>query len=356
MADLIVNQIPSGKNVNFSSATPSQREAAWRLNGVSWAPPMSLDAYLARETALSETALAANCNYCVLFDPADSDQIISSCEAFAKTLFVRDASSPAGDVREEKAYGIASVYTNPTHRGNGMATLLLNRLKEAMDADSRASVLYSDIGTVYYARLGWSVYPSLQVSLIPDDASALRAPEGVRYLEADDVPAYCAKDTELLRKKLASLPADGKTHVAFAPSGDQMLWHFARDSFMAKELRGREVVRRGAATVDGRAWVYWDHDFREKKLKVLRVAGDPEADVTALLHAAVIEAADWELAKVLVWNPDSGISASAKRVSDRTDGAVRVIFDERLDGSIPSLRWKGEGEVVWEDNEYYAWC
>ncbi|KAK1656026.1 hypothetical protein BDP81DRAFT_414005 [Colletotrichum phormii] len=354
MADLIVTQYGSEKDVKFASATPAQREAAWRLNGVSWAPPMSLENYMAREVALSKTALSSQCNYYVLFNPADPEHIISSCEATAKTLLIRDASSST--LREEKAYAIASVYTNPTYRSHGMATLLLNRLKEAMDADSKASALYSDIGLTYYARLGWAVYPSLQVSLIPDDPSVLRKPDGVRYLEESEVPAYCEKDVEILKKKLANLPEDGKTHVAFAPSADQMLWHFTRDSFMAKQLSGRDVTHRGAATVDGKAWVYWDHDFREKKLKVLRVAGDPEADVTALLQAAVIEAAEWGLAKVLVWNPDEGVSASAKRVSDRTGGAVRVVFDERLDGSIPSLRWKGEGEVVWEDNEYYAWC
>ncbi|OHF03539.1 hypothetical protein CORC01_01258 [Colletotrichum orchidophilum] len=354
MSDLIVTQHESEKDVKFASATPAQREAAWRLNGVSWAPPMPLENYMARELALSKTALSSHCNYYVLFDPANPEHIISSCEATAKTLLVRDPSSPT--LHEEKAYAIASVYTNPTHRSHGMATLLMNRLKEAMDTDSKVSALYSDIGTTYYARLGWAVYPSLQVSLIPDDPSVLRKPEGVRYLEETEVTAYCDKDVDLLKKKLASLPEDGKTHVAFAPSGEQMLWHFTRDGFMAKELAGREVAHRGAATVDGKAWVYWDHDFREKKLKVLRVAGDPEADVTALLQTAVIEAAQWGLAKVLVWNPDEGVSASAKRVSDRTEGAVRVVFDERLDGSIPSLRWKGEGEVVWEDNEYYAWC
>jgi hypothetical protein len=34
-------------------------------------------------------------------------------------------------------------------------------------------------------------------------------------------------------------------------------------------------------------------------------------------------------------------------------------LEERDDGSIPSLRWR-EGRpvdnVVWELNEYYAWC
>ncbi|KAF0329772.1 hypothetical protein GQ607_002945 [Colletotrichum asianum] len=355
MADLVTTQASSEKNVQFGPATPGQRDAAWRLNGVSWAPPMSLEAYITRETALSKTKLSENCTYYVLFDPADPQHIISSCETTAKTLFVRDASRA---FREEKAYAIASVYTNPSHRGHGMATLLLNKLKEAMDTDSKASVLYSDIGTVYYAQLGWTVYPSLQVSLIPDDASALQPtpPEGVRYLAADEVPAFCDKDVALLRKKFENLPADGKPHIAFAPSAAQITWHFTRDGFMAKELAKREVVNRGAVTADGKAWVYWDHDFREKKLKVLRVAGDPQADVTALLHAAVLEASNWGLAKVLVWNPDDGVAASAKKVSDRTDGAVRVVFDERLDGSIPSLRWKGEGEAVWEDNEYYAWC
>ncbi|TDZ54740.1 Lysine acetyltransferase [Colletotrichum trifolii] len=356
MTDFIAAQTKPVKDVAFAPATPFQREAAWRLNGVSWAPPLAIETYLAREIALSKTSLSANCTYYVLFDPSDPEHIISSCEATAKPLLVRDPASQT--LREEKAYAIASVYTNPSHRGQGMATLLLTKLKEAMDADSKASVLYSDIGTVYYAQLGWTVYPSQQVSLIPDDPSSLSPtpPEGVRYLSEAEVPALCARDVALVRRKLESLPDDGKVHVAFLPSAEQVAWHFTRDGFMAKQFASRDVTRRGAVTADGKAWVYWDHDFREKKLKVLRVAGDPAADVTALLHAAVLEAADWGLAKVLVWNPDDGVAASAKRVSDRTDGGVRVIFDERLDGSIPSLRWKGEGDVVWEDNEYYAWC
>jgi hypothetical protein len=44
----------------LAEATAEQRTLTWKLNGVSWAGPMTLEEYIGREQALSETALSAN--------------------------------------------------------------------------------------------------------------------------------------------------------------------------------------------------------------------------------------------------------------------------------------------------------
>ena len=76
----------------------------------------------------------------------ETDEIIASCETTQKQVF----SGGAGGYTEHKAQAIASVYTNPKYRKNGMAALLLNELKKWFDgeSDSECSALYSDIGKV----------------------------------------------------------------------------------------------------------------------------------------------------------------------------------------------------------------
>ncbi|TPX13932.1 uncharacterized protein E0L32_005632 [Thyridium curvatum] len=365
-------------DIVFAEATPRQQKLAWELNGASWAKPMSIAEYVDREAHLSRQDLAAGggCRYWVVFPRDRPDEIVAGCESTRKTLLVRRAGLP-GEVYQVSAYAIASVYTNPEYRRLGMASLMLRRLQEAMDLDSEGSALYSDIGKVYYAQLGWDVFPSDQATLeILDREEAARGvvqqqqqqqqQQKTRYLSKDELPALCERDVADLKERLAGLPDDGKTHIAFSPTWSQVAWHFAREEFMARAMFSRAIERRGAATEDGRSWAIWDHDFREKKLKVQRIVTTrPESeerrveDVAALLQAAVAEAAAWDLPKVLLWNPDEAFTLGAKGVGNAMEGSVKVIFDERLDGSIPCFRWKGGKDTsatVWEDNYYYCWC
>lgn len=53
-------------DVVLAEATPEQRILTWKLNGVSWAGPMTIEEYIGREQALSETALSANGGYASL--------------------------------------------------------------------------------------------------------------------------------------------------------------------------------------------------------------------------------------------------------------------------------------------------
>lgn len=186
------------------------------------------------------------------------------------------------------------------------------------------------------------------------------------FLKEEEVEPLCELDIKALKDKFEKLAGDGKTHLAFLPSFTQMAWHFARDKYVAKVMTGRDVVNRGAKTKDGKAWLYWDHDLREQKLKLLRVVTNSEdgfekqkADVKALLLAALEEANDWQLPKVLVWNPPRAVTDAAIDLWYRPRASVQITLDERHDGSIPSLRWK-EGKdlsgVVWEESEYFEWC
>ncbi|KAH6651317.1 hypothetical protein F5144DRAFT_559104 [Chaetomium tenue] len=355
-------------DVVFTEATPDQRILCWELNGASWAQPMTVAQYVKRETALSETTLSTNggTKYFVVHPKNDPTTIVSACEVTTKRALITDNGN--NTVREVAAYSIASVFTNPRFREHGMASHMLRKVQEAVDATSECGALYSDIGRVYYTRLGWKDFRSPQVLLAVSEELGVACPDGVVFLTAEEVAPLCERDVEAIKGRFQRLAesGDGKTHVAFLPTAEQMAWHFTRDAYMCKTLLGREVVHRGAKTEDGASWIYWDHDLREKKLKVLRIvtreedAGEKQReDVRKLLLAALAEAREWGLLKVLVWNPTTEVAEVTTGIWRDLGPKVQVTFEEREDGSIPSLRWKGgKGleEVVWESNEYYAWC
>jgi hypothetical protein len=355
-------------DVVFTEATPHQRTLSWELNGASWAPPMTVAQYVGRETALSETALSAagGTKYFILHPKNDPETIVSACEVTSKRALVSDTNGS----REVTAYAIASVFTNPLFRERGMAGHMLRKVQEVVDATAEFGTLYSDIGRAYYTRLGWKDFRSPQVLVGLSDGFVSSTLEGVVPLTAEDVAPLCEKDVAVVRarfeQRAASSGGDGKTRIAFLPTAEQVAWHFTRDAYVCRTLLGREVVHRGAKTDDGAAWIYWDHDLREKKLKVLRIVtregDDPEkqrGDVKKLLLAALAEAREWGLPKVLVWNPTVDVADVTTEIWRELGPKVHVSFEEREDGSIPSLRWKrGKGleDVVWESNEYYAWC
>ncbi|KUI73381.1 hypothetical protein VM1G_08952 [Cytospora mali] len=364
-------------DVVFAKADPELQKTAWRLNGVAWAAPMSIDDYVAREYHLSQQDLSkeGRCIYWVLTHKDDPTHVVASCESVKKTIFIAGHGTGINDgFVEATGYAIASVYTNPKYRRLGMAGYMLRKLQEHMDADSECSVLYSDIGKLYYANFGWDVFPSDQATIyLQGDKFSLPEPAATRYLTLEELEPLCNKDVAGVKAKFQNLASDHqKTHVAFSPSYAQIAWQLAREQFMAGIMFKREIQRRGAITTNGRSWIYWDHDWRENKLKIMRIVcldTDPETgvtimneskmwDIVELLRAAAAEAAEWGLQKVLIWNPDDNTTRGIKGFHNFHEEDVDVIFDER-NSSIPSFRWKGgrgKQDTVWEDNYYYCWC
>lgn len=151
-------------DVVFAEATDHQRLLSWTLNGASWAPPMSIDEYIGREQTLSRTVLSANggTRYYVLHLRSDAETIVSACEVTRKRGLVADSAG----VREVQTYAIASVFTPPSFRGQGMASHLLREVQAAVDgAGADCGALYSDIGRQFYTRLGWKDFRSPQLLL-----------------------------------------------------------------------------------------------------------------------------------------------------------------------------------------------
>lgn len=164
---------------------------------------------------------------------------------------------------------------------------------------------------------------------------------------------------------------DNKIHVAFLPNRAQIEWQLARSEVDAEKLMGKTNPIKGAITINGRAWITWAHDWREKRLRVLRISLALEGassewqrveDIRVLLEAALAEAREWGFRKVVVWNPDSEVTHGCKSVGNKHPRDVKIVFDERIDGSLPSLRWRGarldkpRNRIEWEENQGFCLC
>jgi GNAT superfamily N-acetyltransferase len=378
-------------DMEFSEATAEQRQLSWKLCGHSWASPMSIDDYVEREQHMADHELNRDggCQYWVLYLKGYPRQVIASCETTRKRMLISDGNG--SPTREGHGYAIANVYTNPSYRRQGMAAFLLRRVQEQIDTNSDCSVLYSDSGRSYYAGLGWASFGSHQatLTLLPPSPSTSTQPPSYRSpstpqtlpLQASHLPDLCQRDQAQLTRTFKAIPADDpKTRFAFLPTHGQISWHLARAAFDASRLFPGVVGTTdttgtttpspviGAITVDKSAWAYWAHDWRRKRLRVLRVVHDDggtgtsrgvEEAFTALLAAAAVEARRWGFTKVVLWNPVEAVRVACKGVGNAQPEGVKVVFEDRVEGWVPSLRWNGArpvGGVAWEEHNGYCWC
>ena len=74
--------------------------------------------------------------------------------------------------------------------------------------------------------------------------------------------------------------------------------------------------------------------------------------VAALLRAAQLEAAEWHMEKVELWNPEWSSVLAAQRLEPE----AKVLHRDHE--SITSLKWYGDAddEIEWVSNEKYGWC
>jgi GNAT superfamily N-acetyltransferase len=121
------------------------------------------------------------------------------------------------DGRSIRVVGLGAVFTQPGHRGRGHAGTVVERALERLAAEGAdLAVLFSEIGPDYYARLGFSVVPTSDVTL--------RVVESVRR----GAPAVLVRGGD--DRDLAALVEMGRVRSAgcrFHLDRDRDLVHFA---------------------------------------------------------------------------------------------------------------------------------
>ncbi|KAL9075758.1 MAG: hypothetical protein Q9161_001510 [Pseudevernia consocians] len=389
-------ELPPSDSPNLALLHPTREEKVetWKLNGASWRGKLPLPIYLRRETHLESQAFTKDggITFWILVDstlPPNERPILGSCESLRKRAFV----ARAGKLEDVVSHGIGSVFCNPNYRGRGYAQRMIEELGKKLDTWNQKdgkktdfTVLYSDIGKKFYSRFGWEAFPSTHIALAPVSSEKEMALPGVRPLRADDLEELCSLDERILRVEIARDVPPKKTRVALIPDLKTMQWHHAREEFAGREMLGREPDIKGAHAEceDGsQVWCIWTRTFGSTEtgntLNILRFFIEGEKNTVrnesqtghdlpdlesihqarlqgaaAVLHAAQVEAASWDMKDVQIWNPSALVVLAARQIEPSTK------LVHRDDESIASLRWHGEPEdrlkLEWVGNEKYAWC
>lgn len=399
----------SSPGIRLAYATPAERLRQTLTNSAMWKGPLSQEAYLRREQHLANQPLTANfgITYWVLVDtaePGEPRQVLCGCESIRKRAIV----AQDGRTKDTISHCVSNVFCPPEHRGLGYARRMMKELgavlrthqTEVTAMESLFSVLWSDIGKTFYAKLGWELYTSSHIC-IPSASiaasSVLASPNlpKSRPIHASDLASLCAADEQALRRLFSTRSASSPPAISLLPDIQTISWHHAREEFICTELQGKMPEIKGAL-IPGppgqRAWCHWTltwcgssqrQEGREENiLYILRMvvegangtARDSSADgsdddggvysqsildrrrvemIEALLRAAMMHASLWNMDCVQLWNPTAETVEAAKRLH----GAAKVTHREEQ--GLSSMMWFGRKEdksrVEWIENEKFGW-
>lgn len=231
-------------DLHLAHPTPEECITIWTSTSASWRDSLTLPVYLTESQFLTTVPLAKDggMTIWILDDknlPLNKRPILCSCESFRKRSLTSDA---AGNVRENIVHGIASVFCAPQYRRRGYAARHMKEMAkilrhwQAEHGEPVGSVLYSDIGKEYYARLGWIPNATNTHFVFPPHRN--ETPQLAREILEDDLQALCDQDKVTIRGAMAT-PADAVSKRAtILPDLDHMLWHIGKECFAAQYIFG----------------------------------------------------------------------------------------------------------------------
>ncbi|KAF2109439.1 hypothetical protein BDV96DRAFT_615784 [Lophiotrema nucula] len=320
--------------------------------------------------------------------PPGQQPILACCESIRKRALTSDAK---GTVEEVVVPGIASVFCFPEYRGCGYPKRMMQelakvlRMRQLDGLRCAGSILYSDIGKKYYAKLGW--HPNATNRHFEFEPSPTAWPLEAKSLSVDDLREMCERDEAIVRSAIA-VPSPGvEKRITILPTVDHMLWHIAWEEFACSHLFEKILPAKGAiaGSPGSQVWAIWTHryyshpDTKEhlNVLYILRLVVEADETATrlpsdskerlgdkkeeeqmsylkAVLQAAQREAYEWKLDVVRLWDPTPLVQDILKR------SGVEFELVEREDDYIASAIRYREGHdrataPLWVNNEHYAW-
>ena len=390
------NDLPDSNSPELHLTHPTHNESVkiWTNTSASWKDSLTVPMYLQEQLFLTIVPLARNNGMTtwILVNkslPQDHRPILCSCETFLKRSLMSDTD---GKVEEVVVHGIASVFCPPEYRGRGYAVRHMTELAKALhtwpsdQVKVVGSILYSDIGKDFYAKLGWQSNPTNWHVEFP--AMDIPKPSLTRDLVKGDLLELCKRDEAIIREVMAK-PTDRVDKIlTVLPDIDHMLWHIGKEEFATEQLFGKVPHAKGAIAGQpgAQVWAIWTHRYYghpdaespSNVLYVLRlvVEGDSSANtprstvesglqesgqeeqvdsLIAVLQCAQAEAAQWQLEHVKLWEPTPWVEDVI------TKSKINHCVIEREEDSIACGLWyeekRGFGVApVWINNEHYAWC
>ncbi|KAK8022194.1 hypothetical protein PG993_012961 [Apiospora rasikravindrae] len=383
--------------------TPEECIQIWTATAASWKDSLTLPEYIAEAQYLATAPLARDGGMTrwILVNkklPHGQRQIFCSCETFQKRALVSDE---RGNVEEGIVHGVASVFCPPEYRGCGYGSRLMKELAKILQHGwqpeygnkSIGSVLYSDIGKEYYARLGWIPNPRNEHFAFPPVEMEKKSALSAQLIPESELRKLCHRDETTIRKAMVTPGPDTvQKRVVILPDLEHMLWHIRKEDFATEHIFGKKAEAKGAiaGSPGKQVWALWvrryykhpDHPCEEDGENVLYIVrlvveGDNTANKPyegllslalagayteqaaafhAVLQAAQAEAAEWRLDQVHLWEPSPLVRCLLGQNN------LDATWVERHETSVASALWfTDDGNAVdeaplWVNNEYYAWC
>lgn len=389
------DDLPSSNSptLQLTHPTPDECVKIWTNSWTSWGDSLDLEKYLLESQFLTTIPLAEDggMTIWILTDkhlPPGQRPILCSCESFTKRALTSDSD---GNVEEAVIHGIASVFCQSGYRRRGYAARHMKELAKHLHGWQShkgkiiGSVLYSDIGKEYYARLGW--LPNPTNTHIDFPSSNVSTFSSARLLLERDLPELCKRDEGMVRAAMATPVLGTQKRLTILPDLEHMLWHIRKEDFATEHLFGRIPQAKGAIAgrPGGQVWAIWTHRYYDHPdakspdnvLYILRLVAERDDSANkcssaeeprmgghlhdeqigyleAVLQAARTEAAEWQLDHVKLWEPSPWVRDAVTQLN--LDHSIV----ERQDESIASGMWYdelGEGPLpTWINNEHYCWC
>ncbi|CAG5153132.1 uncharacterized protein ALTATR162_LOCUS3047 [Alternaria atra] len=316
-------------------------------------------------------------------------RILCSCESFYKRSLTSDTS---GAVSENMVHGIASVFCPSVYRGRGYAARMMRELAKTLqtwqteEQQCVGNTLYSDIGKQFYTKLGW--LPSTRNSQIELQPNTIAWPSLVVPIMENELGDLCKRDEEMVRLRMSVSTREVKTRFTILPDLDHMLWHISKETFATEYLFDKVPDVKGAIAgpPGSQIWALWTHRYYchpnaeslQNVLYILRLVVEIDETSTrlstnaakrpghdawnqqmeylrAVLQAAQVEAENWKLDVVKLWDPTPLVLDMLAQIG------MEYEVQERENDSIASLLWYDTNGGInseaplWLNNEHYAW-
>jgi predicted N-acetyltransferase YhbS len=310
-------------------ANPSQAMELDERSHAEWGRGLTVAAHVARERRLRAGMWPRSTHDTWVL--TDNDAVLASCETYRVACTM--------DGEPGRAWELASVFVEPLLRGRGYGTRLIEELvaRQSREPGARAFVLFSDVDTALYERVGFVAAPAVDRVVQP-------SPE-----DPDDGPWLRFSETEFAEVYARWVPYGGSMPpsapgFAIWPSLPQLDWQFDRARTLAEAVGWRRSSRCGA--VLGSDAIVWVEDRQADALLVLLLTARVPKAAALLLDAAARTAGDLGLREVRAWEtPLPGAWPADLGVSVPRLGAVPMI--RPLVPDLPPASWAFIPRGVW---------
>lgn len=342
-----------------------QLEKCIKENYEAWGGGLSIETYLRREMTLAKSSFSKNRKTWILIESDKNENtcldILSACESYLHECIIVD---PNGKFTRGFCLAIASVYTAERNRRKGYANQLLSKLLAQAKSTNEyiASALYSDIGPLYYASLGWKCCTSISLYLDLDDlkinvANDSADLESIEYLTLSECRPLIEQSSELVLKDAQEkAKLLGKSVISLTPTFEAQEWLWMRSQFYFENFTPytppeiKSLDHCGFKCKD--SFVLFMLDFKEQSLKITMARLLDQSGTQTLLAGLSIYAKDWKLKKIEIWDPSSDVQEWGKflgyRIEERQDHLSSLCTSGFFTSNI-------EETPFWLHNEKIFW-